>query len=51
MLEVETKFLWMMRAYANILRKRPKFFCLTDILGEVPAHHPALLALLAFLHL
>jgi hypothetical protein len=51
MLELETKLLWMMRAYADILRKRPTFFCLNDILGEVPAHHPVLLALLAFLHL
>ena len=51
MLELENKLLWMMRAYADILRKRPTFFCINDILGEVPAHHPVLLALLAFLHL
>jgi hypothetical protein len=51
MLELENKPLWMMRSYADILRKRPTFFCLNDILGDVPAHHPQLLGLRAFLYL
>lgn len=51
MLELENKPLWMMRSYADILRKRPKFFCLNDTLEDVPAHHPQLLILRAFLHL
>jgi hypothetical protein len=51
MLELENKWLWMMRSYADILRKRPKFFCLNDILGDVPGHHPLLLAERAFLRL
>jgi hypothetical protein len=50
MLELENKWLWMMRSYADILRKRPKFFCLNDILGDA-AHHPAILAERAFLRL
>ena len=50
MLELENKWLWMMRSYADILRKRPKFFCLNDILGNA-VHHPALLAERVFLHL
>ena len=51
MLELENKWLWMLRSYAHILRKRPTFFCLNDILGDVPAHHPQLLAERAFLRL
>jgi hypothetical protein len=51
MLELEHKPLWMMRSYAAILRKRPQFFCLNDILEEVSAHHPQLFAERAFLRL
>jgi hypothetical protein len=48
---LENKWLWMIRSYADILRKRPKFFCINDDLGDAPALHPQLLVLRAFLHL
>jgi hypothetical protein len=51
MLELENKWLWMMRSYAHILRKRPTFFCLNDILGDVSARHQLFLAERAFLRL
>ncbi|MGA2434715.1 MAG: stealth conserved region 3 domain-containing protein, partial [Bryobacteraceae bacterium] len=47
----EKKYLWMARLYLDILRKRPRFLCINDDLGDVPAHHPLLLALRAFLRL
>ena len=50
-LMLENKWLWMIRAYADILRKQPKFFCINDDLGDAPAHHPQLLGLRAFLRL
>lgn len=50
MLELENKWLWMTRSYASILRKRPTFFCLNDILGDA-AHRAARLAERAFLRL
>jgi len=40
-----------MYAYFNMLRTRPKFFCINDDLGEVPAHHPLLLSIRTFLRL
>ena len=43
MLELENKWLWMMRSYAHILRKRPTFFCLNDILGDVSRTSPPVL--------
>jgi hypothetical protein len=51
MLELENKWLWMMRSYAHILRKRPTFFCLNDILGDVSPRHPLFFAEGAFLRL
>jgi hypothetical protein len=50
MLMLENKLLWVLRSYDDILRKRPKFFCINDDLGDVPADHPLLLGLRAFLH-
>lgn len=50
-LMLENRFLCVMRAYLGILRKRPKFFCINDDMGNVPAHHPLLLSLRAFLRL
>jgi hypothetical protein len=49
-LMLENKWLWVMRAYAKILRRRPRFFCINDDMGDVPAHHPLLLSMRAFLH-
>ena len=48
-LMLENKWLWVMRAYARILRKRPRFFCINDDMGDVPAHHPLLLSMRVFL--
>jgi hypothetical protein len=50
-LMLEKRFLWVMRVYLDILRKRPRFFCINDDLGEVSAHHPLLLSARAFLRL
>ncbi len=50
-LMLENKFLYVLRAYFAILRKRPKFFCINDDMGDVPAHHPLLLSLRGFLGL
>ena len=41
----------MLGAFAAIALKRPTFFCFNDDLGDVPALHPLLLALRAFLSL
>jgi hypothetical protein len=34
-LMLENKWLWVMRAYAKILRRRPRFFCIDDDMGDV----------------
>ncbi|MGO9230531.1 MAG: stealth family protein [Bryobacteraceae bacterium] len=46
---IENKPLWTLRMYLDILRKRPQFLCINDDMGDVPAHHPLLLSLRAFL--
>ena len=48
---LENKPLWVLRTYFDILRKRPKFLCINDDMGDVPARHPFLLSLRAFLQL
>ncbi len=48
---LENKPLWVLRTYLEILRKRPQFLCINDDMGDVPAYHPLLLSLRAFLRL
>jgi hypothetical protein len=48
---LENKPLWTARMYLDILRKRPRFLCINDDLGDVPANHLLLLSLRAFLRL
>jgi hypothetical protein len=50
-LMLERNLLGAMRAYLDILRTRPKFFCINDDLGNLPACHPLLLSLRTFLRL
>lgn len=50
-LMLERKSLWVLRAYLDMLSNRPRFFCINDDLGDVPACHPVLLGLRAFLRL
>jgi hypothetical protein len=50
-LMLENKPLWLTRVYLDILRKRPRFFCINDDLGDVPPHHAVLVGLRAFLRL
>lgn len=51
LLMIEKKYFWMARFYLDILWKRPRFLCINDDLDDVPAHHPLLLGLRAFLRL
>jgi hypothetical protein len=48
---LENNPLWDLRMYLDILRKRPQFLCINDDMGDVPASHPLLLGLRAFLRL
>ncbi len=50
-LMLQNKPLWALRALADIVRKRPAFFCINDDLGDVSAYHPLLIALRVFLRL
>jgi hypothetical protein len=50
-LMLEKKPLWVLRAYRDILRKRPRFFCINDDLGDIASCDPFLLSLRAFLWL